>query len=86
MPRVAKRMMGVLRETDLVFRLSDLELAAILPETEAHEGAVARERLSSQLAADERVAWVGVASSEGHHDANALLAAALRDGEAGEPG
>lgn len=81
MPKVARRVMAVLRETDLVFRLSDLELTAILPETQAHEGAVARQRLSNSLAEDESVAWVGVASSEGHHDANALLAAALQDGE-----
>lgn len=80
-PKVAHRMMDVLRETDLVFRLSDRELAAILPETQQHEGAVARDRLCASLGADEQIRWVGVASSDGRLDASALLAAALRDGE-----
>ncbi len=79
-PRVAHRMMQVLRNSDLVFRLSNLELVAVLPETEAHEGSVARERLREGLESDERVDWVGVASTEHGHDANALLAEALREG------
>jgi len=82
MPKVSQRMMNELRNTDLVFRLSPLELVAVLPETAAHEGAVARERLAGALEVDERIEWVGVASTEDGHDANSLLAEALREGEA----
>lgn len=81
MPQVAKRMMEVLRNSDLVFRLSPLELVAVLPETEAHEGSVARDRLRGALGDDDRVRWVGVASTESGYDANTLLSEALAEGE-----
>ena len=80
-PRVARRMMAVLRTTDLVFRLTTLELVAVLPETAAHEAAVARDRLWQGLESDERVAWVGVASTDVGYEAATLLAEALREGE-----
>jgi len=80
-PRVARRMMAVLRNTDLVFRLTTLELVAVLPETEAHEGSVARDRLREALESDERVEWVGVASTDTGYDAATLLAEALREGQ-----
>ena len=79
MPKVARRMMSVLRETDLVFRLAERELVAVMLETGTREGGIARQRLLDQLADDERVDWVGIASSEtGANDTHSLLAEAER--------
>lgn len=81
--RVAQRMMRVLRESDLVFRSSELELVAVLPETDVVEASVARERLVGELASDERVRWVGLASSESSaQDVNALLEQASHEAQA----
>ncbi|MAQ14258.1 MAG: hypothetical protein CMN30_05625 [Sandaracinus sp.] len=81
MPRVSRRMMKVLRDTDLVFRSETLELLAVLPETDIAEAAIVRDRLLAALEDGERVSWIGTAASEPHGtEVTPLLQ------RAGEPG